>query len=79
MSLDGCGLADSDGRLTCGLSGMDQPESWTRLEREQSSQLERVDPLKLTRGGSDRHGDSVTRTGNPIEHNAKDHNSNGLQ
>ena len=40
---------------------MDQPEPWTRLEQEQSSQLERVDPLKLTRyhrGGSDRrHGD----------------------
>jgi hypothetical protein len=39
---------------------MDQPKSWTRLERKQSSQLERVDQSKLTSyhgGGSDRHGD----------------------
>jgi len=38
-----------------GGSGMDQPEFWTQLKREKSSQLDRVEPSKLTRyhqGGS---------------------------
>ncbi len=53
---ESCRLADSEsdsesqgvGRLDS-RSGMDQPEFWTQLKREKSSQLDRVEPSKLTR------------------------------